>query len=572
MKMKYFTKYNKVFLALALVLVIGSCTKDFEEMNTSPNSPTDVPAINIFTNVLISHVGTEMGGWIQHTYLGPWSQQWTKVQYIDEDKYQTRDMTGYSENRYTTTLLDLQIILNKTEEDIANGSNVDVNKALQAAAKITRVWVFSYVTDMVGDTPYSEALQGLMADGILASPYDSQESMYTDFFKELEEANTLLNNVPNFGTGDVIYGGDPDAWKKLGNSLHLRLLNRVAGTPWDFTYNLIGSGAVTSSAGAVAYSGADAGIAAILGDPLGHAVMTDNADNAQLDYPGSPYRNPIYNTLFSRTDQGIAQTMVDFLNDRNDPRVHIYAQPTPNSVDDGTPIYIGQQNGRAHASADFPNNSLLGTAVVKDEFAPLYVMCLDEVEFIKAEYYMRAGDAGSAQTAYEAGISASMERWACIDGATVTPTYFDNGIVSMSGVDQTVDYAAYQAQANVDFAAAANDGERYQRIIEQRWAAMFGQGVQAWALVRRTGFPARVFEYELEDTFYPGLGLPIRIKYSGNEEVYNPVNLQAAIASQNVEATNDGMFSTSGTSSQLWWHTRKNPIPTDTDVPADATK
>ncbi len=94
MKMKYFTKYNKVFLALALVLTVGSCTKDFEEMNTSPNSPTDVPAINIFTNVLVSQFATEMGGWIQHTYLGGWSQQWCKVQYIDEDKYQTRDMIG----------------------------------------------------------------------------------------------------------------------------------------------------------------------------------------------------------------------------------------------------------------------------------------------------------------------------------------------------------------------------------------------------------------------------------------------------------------------------------------------
>lgn len=562
--MKYFTKYNKVFLILALVFMIGSCTKNFEEMNTNPNSPTDVPAINIFSHVLVNQVGRELGGWIQHTYLGCWSQQWSKVQYIDEDKYETRDMTGYTEAAYTAPLLDLQIVLNKTAADIDNGVAVESNTALHAAARIFRVWVFSYVTDLVGDTPYSEALQGLLADGIIASPYDTQENIYADFFAELEAANTMLNNVVNFGSGDVIFGGDPDAWKKFGNSLKLRLLNRVAGTPWDFTYNLVGTGALTTNAGTAAFSGADALIAAILNDPAGHPIMTSNDDNCKLDYPGLPYRNPIYNTLFSRTDQGMSETMVDFLNNRNDPRVHIYAQPTPTSVGGGTAVYVGHQNGLAHAAAVFTEISLIGTTVVKDENAPLYVLCYDEVEFIKAEYYMRASNPGSAQTAYEDGIAASMERWGCIDGGTVSPTYFDNEIVTMP-LTFTVDYTAYLAQANVDFAAAADDGERYQRIIEQRWAAIFGQGVQAWNLVRRTGFPARVFEFELEDTEYPGLGLPVRIRYSLNEEVYNPANLTEALQRQNVETINDGMFSTSGTTSQMWWHTRKNPIPTDID-------
>ncbi len=566
MKMKYFTKYNKVFLALALVLTVGSCTKDFEEMNTSPNSPTDVPAINIFTNVLVGGIGNEMGGWIQHTYLGPWSQQWCKVQYIDEDKYQTRDMTGESEGRYTGNLLDLQIIINKTEADIENGVAVNSNSALLAAAKITMVWIFAHVTDMVGDTPYTEALQGLMADGILASPYDSQESIYMSFFTKLEEANTLLDltQVVNFGSGDVIYGGDPAAWKKFGNSLKLRLLNRVAGTPWSFTYDMVGTGAFSTSAGAAAYGGADAAIAAILNDPTGHPIMTSNDDNAKLDYPGLPYRNPIFNTLFSRTDQGISQTMTSFLNDRNDPRVHIYAQPTPTSVTAGTPVYTGNQNGIAEASANFAITSILGTKIAYTETSPLYVLCVDEVEFIKAEYYMRASNAAAAQTAYEAGIATSMERWGCVDGGTVTPTYNDNGIVSMP-LTYPVDYAAYLAQANVDFAAAADDGERYQRICEQRWAAMFGQGVQAWHIVRRTGFPARVFEYEMTGAFYPDMGLPIRIRYSVNEEIYNPTNLQASINGQNIEASNESMFSTDGTTSQMWWHTRKNPIPTVTD-------
>jgi len=544
--MKYFIKYNKVFLVLALIFTVGSCTKDFEEMNTSPNSPTDVPSINIFTHVITASVGRELGGWIQHTYLGCWCQQWAKVQYIDEDKYQPRDMTADMEDIYTNQLFDLQVIIDKTTADIEAENQVPSNTALLAAAKIMRVWVFSFLTDLFGDIPYSEALQGLYEEGIITPKYDTQESIYTAFFNELEEANTLLSSgVINFGTGDLIFGGDPAKWKKFGNSLKLRLLNRCAGTPWSFTYDMVAPQAdVITSEGAAAYSGADAAIAAILNDPAGHPIMTSNADNAFLDYPGLPYRNPIYNTLYTRTDQGIAETIVEFLKARNDPRLPIYAQPSPKYVDgDTTVAYTGTQNGLAHAASDFNIVSLLGTDIAYDENAPVFILTYDEVEFIKAEYYMRTG--GAAQAAYRDGIAASMERW----GATY-------------------DAATYLAQPNVNWAQAANDGERYQLICEQRWAAIFGQGVQAFHLVRRTGFPARVFEFELEAAFYPDLGFPVRLRYSLNEETYNAVNLQAAQNSQGLNLLNETMFNTPGTTSnQVWWHTRLNPVPIEIDPP-----
>jgi hypothetical protein len=548
LKMKYFIKYNKVFLVLALIFTIGSCTKDFEEMNTSPNSPTNVPAVNIFTHVITESVTEELGDWIQHTYVGCWCQQWCKVQYIDEDRYQTRDMTGEMESSYRYALLDLQIIIDQTTEDIEAEKQVESNTALLAAAKIMRVWVFSYLTDLFGDVPYSEALQGLYADGIITAKYDTQESIYTDFFNELEEANTLLSSgVINFGSGDLIFGGDPAKWRKFGNSLKLRLLNRCAGTPWSFTYDMVAPQTdVTTSAGAAGYSGADAAIGSILSDPTGHPIMTSNADNAFIDYPGLPYRNPIYNTLYTRTDQGISQTIVEYLKARNDPRLPIYAQVVPGHITDPATFpeaYVGEQNGRWHTASDFEAISLLGTAIAYDENAPIYILTYDEVEFIKAEYYMRTG--GAAQAAYEAGIAASMERW----GATYNEP-------------------AYLAQSNVDWDQAATDGEKYQLICEQRWAGIFGQGVQAYNLVRRTGFPARVFEYELAGTVYPDMGLPVRIRYSLNEETYNKVNLTAAQNSQGLNLTNETMFNTPGTTSnQVWWHTRLNPIPTETDVP-----
>jgi len=555
--MKYLIKSQKFISGLFLVIgLLSSCTKDFEELNKNPNNPVSVPAINIFTNAEQTSVGRQMGGWIQHTYLGVWSQQWSKVQYIDEDRYMPRDMSGEFQSSYINELKNLTIVIEKaaTEE----------NERLVAAAKILRAWSFMYVTDVWGDIPYSEALQGFSVAGTLTPKYDSQQEIYADLLVQLEEANVALTGTSlNFGGGDLIYGGDPALWRKLANSLKLRILNRAAGTPWSFTYNMAGGTTVTTTAGAAALSGADAQIAAILGAPSTYPVFESNDDNAFITYPGLPYRNPIFDALYTRTDQAISETMVDWLKARTDPRIHIYAQPTPNSVETPPISYVGFQNGRAITSALFPSISLLGTTVAYTETQPLFVMCLDELEFIKAEHYKRAGNDGAARTAYEDGIAASMERWGLADGGTVNPTW-GKASITTGATSFPVNYATYLADPLVTW--GGTDAHKYQLICEQRWAGMFGQGVQAYCEIRRTGFPERIFEYELEGAYYPNLGLPVRVQYALSEDTYNTLNVVAARSAQSIEAINEGMFSTSGTSSQVWWNTRKNPIPTVTDV------
>ncbi len=561
--MKYLFKSRMIILGLLLIAsgLIWSCTKDFEELNKDPNNPVDVPPINIFTNALQNAINRQLGGWIQHTYLGVWSQQWCKVQYIDEDRYMPRDMSGEFQAPYISELKNLTIVIRKASEE--------GNKRLEAAARIMKVWVFLYLTDCWGDIPYSEALQGFDINGTITPKYDKQSDIYADFLAELDNANTLLEGTTvNFGTGDILYGGDPTLWRKFANSLKLRILNRTAGTPWSFTYDMAGSQPdVVTSPGPAALATADAQIAAILADPNKYPIFESNEDNAFLTYPGLPYRNPIYNTLYTRTDQGISETMVDWLKARNDPRVHIYAQPTPNSVATPPIDYVGFQNGRGITSAPFPEISLLGTKIAYDEHAPVYLMAYDEVEFIKAEHYLRKGNDGAAKTAYENGIKASMERWGLTDGSVVNPTWYDkknDKIVTEENSPQTVNYADYLSNPLVVW--NGTDDHKFQLICEQKWAAIFGQGIEAYTEIRRTGFPERIFEYELEGSFYPNLGLPIRLQYALSEDTYNTANVAAARLDQHIESINEGMFSTDGTKSQVWWHTRKNPIPTETDV------
>lgn len=491
-----------------LLLLVGigmSCTKNFEEMNTNPNAPTDVPAINIFTNVCVNSVNNWLGGWIQHTYLGCWAQHWAKIQYIDEDKYQVRagQQDGFFNMAYTYNK-NLMIIMDKTGDYAETESQED--DGLYAAALVLSVWNWSQLTDCFGDVPYSEALQGFEAEGDLTPAYDTQESIYKDLIDvKLVEANNILKDLTlGFGSGDVIFDGDPVKWRKFANSLRLRLLNR-ASEAWDEV---------------------DTKIAEMLGDPATWPLMESNDDNAQLAYPGAlPYRNPIYNTLYTRTDQGAAQTSVNFMLDRNDPRLPIFAQPREV---DGT--YKGHQNGSANDPGN-ANRSLLGIQIAYAPDAPVRIMQYAEVEFYIAEHLARVG--GAAQTHYENGIRASLDYW---------------------GVGDQAD--AYLAEALVAFDAA----KAVEQITEQKWIAIYGQGVEAYAEVRRTHTPSRIFEYELEATEYPGRGLPIRLPYSNGEESENGINLNEAKDRQGIENVDLGMFGT-----RVWWDVRPNPIPTEKD-------
>ena len=155
--MKYIIKSQKIIPGLFLIIsLFSSCTKDFEKMNQNPNRPVSVPAINIFTDAEQKSISRQMGGWIQHTYLGVWCQQWCKVQYIDEDRYMPRDMSGYFQASYINELKNLTIVIDQ-------GYKQENNPSLVAAAKVMRAWRFMYVTDVWGDIPYSEAIAGLFS-------------------------------------------------------------------------------------------------------------------------------------------------------------------------------------------------------------------------------------------------------------------------------------------------------------------------------------------------------------------------------------------------------------------------
>jgi hypothetical protein len=102
-------------------------------------------------------------------------------------------------------------------------------------------------------------------------------------------------------------------------------------------------------------------------------------------------------------------------------------------------------------------------------------MCYSEVCFLKAEAAIRGwSNAGDAKTNYEDGIRASFAE---------ARLGVNTGLYSMA------DDEAYIAGGEVGWNESADFETKLKKIATQKWIALFPNGTEAWAEVRRTGYP-----------------------------------------------------------------------------------
>ncbi|MDZ7635509.1 MAG: hypothetical protein U5L72_14185 [Bacteroidales bacterium] len=113
------------FLFISL-LILGSCTEGWEEMNTDPNSASDVPAENILINVERGISNTLGDVWWTGNNTSSYAGHIAKIQYIDENRYQERDVII---ERWGT-LMGYQVDLNK----IIAKSQAEGNAAMEGVA------------------------------------------------------------------------------------------------------------------------------------------------------------------------------------------------------------------------------------------------------------------------------------------------------------------------------------------------------------------------------------------------------------------------------------------------------
>ncbi len=476
--------YIKVFALIFFVSLFAACTKDFEKMNINPNNLTSVPYKTLITNSEISILNTYNP--ILNESVS-WARYNVRDVYVHDDRYQlTGSNTNF--NMYSGHFQNLKKAFEGAEKAKDNNS--------MAVIKILRSYAFQNLTDLYGDIPYSDALKADDATTPTIYPkYDSQKSIYMDLIAQLKDANEMITPSANIGNADVIFNGDMMRWKRFCNSLLLRVYMRMS---------------------LVEPAIAKAGIEMIAADPSTYPVINSNS-TAAFKYwvPGDAiYRSPYWmNPVTAKTQENVtSEFMIKFLKDRNDARLPVYAEPAAGSGD-----YVGLPLGTLGQSTQ--NLSIMGVREFRSENSPTRAMRYSEVLFIYAEAALNGWNVGMmAKEAYDAAITASFQEYGLSVGSYLSDPMIDfNG-----GTDQR------------------------QLIGDQKWCALYPDGNQGWAEVRRSGYPTYVATTEPVSTLFPGKGTILRRPYPYSEAVSNPQEFAAAIAAQ--PGIVDEKFG-----ARLWW-------------------
>ncbi len=463
-------KYIKLIFTVILTSLVFACTDKFAEMNVSPNDLTQVPYKSLITNAQNS---------ILRTYnpilsgVVSWSRYNVRDVYVHGDRYEGTG-SGTNFNYYSGHLKNLQVAIRLAEE------KNDINTI--AVGKILMAYAFQNLTDWFGDIPYSEALAADDPDNSTITPkYDSQQSIYNDLIVQLKAANNMIDAEANIGSADIFFNGDMMKWKRFANSLLLRVYNRMSR---------------------VDAATAKAGIEEIVANVSAFPII-NSVENAAFKFwlpEDATYRSPYYtNPAQAATQQNVTSAfMVKFLKERNDHRMMVYAEPAASSGE-----YVGLPLGTLGQNT--PDLSIMGLAEFRSADSPTRVMRYSEVLFILAESALNGWNVGmSAQEAYEAAITASFDEYG-------------------------LDIGDYLSEPLVDF----NGGmDQYELIGDQKWCALYPDGNQGWAEIRRTGYPTYVATTEPVESLYPGRGIILRKPYPYSEAVHNAENFAAALQAQ----------------------------------------
>ena len=524
--MRVHMNVRKFLLGTAVCLLMAtsiSCDDDFAEINTNP--------LSLSTDKLASSDVLLGQAFAQATYTSNMGLHWRFQisQSLFSDLwagYYATTAVGFDSDRFTQvgrwadlawgSFYGIAAPQVKLVEDLATENG---NSVAMGMAKIVKVNGYSRMTDYWGPVPYSE-----FGNEQLAVAFDSQESMYTSFFAELDAASAALASGGSaFGGSDLVYGGDASKWRKLSESLRLRLAMRIRFT----------NPSLSKSEAEKAFASG--------------TLITSNADNAYITV-GSDNRNPL-ETITDWGEFRMSGTMEGILKGFDDPRMSVYFDPASSGDLDGDGVvYEGLQNGQSKVTLGTSQNFHSDISVTYRDVAngganpPLEFMQAAEVHFLLAEAALAGYSVGgTAQQYYESGITMSMqERTSAGSGAisayiasSNTPVSFDGGITPATS-DITVAFNS------------TNTEKALEQIITQKWIALFPNGWEAYAEARRTGYPKQLPRVVSDNPDVPVDQIPARMIYTSSEFTTNVDAVNAAIASPELGGQDKNNV-------KLWW-------------------
>lgn len=506
-------KLKITILGLTCMAMIFSCTKNFDEINTDQNGflSDEVSAKFFLTDTQYKLYSPDrFPYWRAHLihadrFAGQFTFGFNGCWWSDGLSY-TYD-PGYTDAAYGWLAGYLGNLKGFTDF-VKEGGELE-NEYMYAMALIIKGLYYQMYTETFGMVPYTEA----GVEGILTPQYDTQQTIYKGIIAELDEAMTIIGSTERTGLGvddagenDLYCGGDLQQWKRLANTLKLRIGMRALGADGDDFAATAISEALSSP---------------LLDDANGSVLM--KKDFVIDQWAAAAYGDVWHNFGGLGSKWNVSSTLVNMLQENNDPRLPYYASPivggafvysnNPDSPDpnyqakvdfvvetlenagaeytvtvDGNETtievpggqYIGQPsrvNGDIISYIRYEMFSQPSEMVTQQKGAqvnayPEIVLTSAEAYFLQAEAVLKGlqGASGDPQDLFAKGIKEAMKIWGVPEGDADT-------------------YIATEAAADITIGTL---DEKLEKIAHQRWLASYTDGFEAWAVVRDTGYPAEL--------------------------------------------------------------------------------
>lgn len=496
---------------LAAAFALSSCTGEFEKWNSDSNSASeeDMGRDNWSTggffaqmehNVFI--VGQDKGGAFQITDMltgGLFSGYFSNIKesydvgslhnahYLMPDKWVNQPFNDTYQN-----VMQPWSTLNKNSE--AAGT-----QAVTALGNIVKVFGMARITDMYGPIPYSKFGTALKV------AYDSQEEVYRQFFNELDNAIDVLTEYYTANSSskvlakfDFVFGGNTASWIKFANTLRLRLALRVCYADE-----------------ALARAEAEKSINHSLGFLETKAEHSNDSKYS--------YLNPYWEVTKSFNDMRMGACIESYLNGYSDPRATVYFSEAKN----GGGIHGVYPGLKINNQSSYTNNT---SAMNVESGSAMQWMSGAESFFLRAEAKLRWDlGATSAKDLYEQGIRTSFaERGvggadAYIANSEAKPANFKDN----SGGRRD---ASAVSTITIAWDDNANFEQKLERIITQKYLAIFPDGQEAWSEFRRTGYPKLfTINYNASSGAVSTDTQIRRLRFPTDEYSQNAANVQAAV-------------------------------------------
>lgn len=377
-------RYNLSIIAVSLMLLMGSCKKDFLNINNDPNRPTEASiSPDLATAAQLSNSASRNASsydFLQR-YMGYWSASGSYSRGTVEMSYNiTNDFgagiwTGvyYSVNQYRS---------------IGKKSAEREWKFYEGITKIMEAHEMAILVDLYGDVPYSTAFD---LTGNIRPTYDKGETVYKALLPLIDAGITLIKgatgNDANIASQDIMFKGDKVKWAKFANSLKLRLLTHTSQVS---TFNI------------------PAEVAKIVAEGsgfLGNGLSASIQPGYTTDKP-NPYYNAHLFLINGNEGDNYNRANVfnlSMMNALNDPRTQKVYRPAKSG---------GGFRGTTYGSDPLPANSSdltsgPGFGPAPTPSSPMWLMTGVESMFLIAEATARGWIAGDARVAYENAVKES---------------------------------------------------------------------------------------------------------------------------------------------------------------------